>query len=94
MSAICYDVRLDEVRFFIMTSEEIKALLEQRFADAELQVESDGYHAQVRIVSDEFSGLNQVKRQQMVYAVLNEKITDGSLHAVMMKLQTPDEVSI
>lgn len=74
-----------------MTSEEIKSLLQTGFASAEIEVNSDGYHAQVVIVSDVFEGLTTLKRQQKVYAVLNDKIADGSLHAVMMKLYTPEQ---
>lgn len=74
-----------------MTSDEIKSLLIKSFAGATIEVNSDGYHAQVVIISDEFEGLNTLKRQQKVYAVLNDKIADGSLHAVMMKLYTPEQ---
>ena len=74
-----------------MTSDEIKALLDGHFADAQIEVQSDGYHAQVVIVSPVFEGLNAVKKQQLVYAALNEKIADGSLHAVNMKLFTPEQ---
>lgn len=74
-----------------MTSDEIKELLVASFEDAIIDVNSDGYHAQVVIVSNEFEGLNTLKRQQRVYAVLNDKIADGSLHAVVMKLYTPEQ---
>lgn len=74
-----------------MTSEDIKKLLEVGFPQAEIEVQSDGYHAQVVIISEVFEGLSPVKRQQQVYAVLNDKIADGSLHAVVMKLYTPEQ---
>lgn len=71
-----------------MNSEEITALLKPHFLGAQLEVESDGRHAQVVIVSDVFEGLGPVKRQQLVYAVLNEHIASGALHAVQMQLFT------
>ncbi len=74
-----------------MTSDEIKALLEPHFPEAQIDVQSDGYHAQVAIVSALFEGLGPVKRQQLVYAALNDNIADGSLHAVNMKLYTPEQ---
>lgn len=74
-----------------MTSGEIKSLLQISFEQAVIEVNSDGYHAQVVIVSDVFEGLSALKRQQKVYAALNDKIADGSLHAVMMKLYTPEQ---
>ncbi len=74
-----------------MTSDEIKALLEPHFPQAQIEVKSDGYHAQVVIISAVFDGLGPVKRQQLVYAALNDNIADGSLHAVNMKLYTPEQ---
>jgi acid stress-induced BolA-like protein IbaG/YrbA len=72
-----------------MQFEEIQALLAAKFPDAHIEVSGDGYHYDVLIVSEQFAGLMPVKKQQLVYAVLNDKIVDGSLHAVNMKLFTP-----
>lgn len=72
-----------------MQCAEIKLLLEPHFRNAEIEVSSDGYHFDVLIVSDIFQGLTPVRKQQLVYAAINDKITDGSLHAVNMKLFTP-----
>ena len=54
-------------------------------------VGGDGRHFEITIVSSHFEGQRPVKKQQMVYAVLNEKIADGVIHAVMMKTLTPAE---
>ncbi len=54
-------------------------------------VGGDGRHFEITIVSSHFEGHRPVKKQQMVYAVLNEKIADGVIHAVMMKTLTPAE---
>lgn len=67
----------------------IKSLIQASFADAHIEVTTDGYHYDVLIVSKAFEGLTPVKRQQLVYATINDKITDGSMHAVNMKLFTP-----
>jgi acid stress-induced BolA-like protein IbaG/YrbA len=48
------------------------------------QVEGDGYHYHVTIVSDLFVGKPKVARQQWVYAKLKDYITSGQLHAVNM----------
>ena len=58
---------------------------------ADVSVDTDGYYYNFSVVSNTFEGLNQVKRQQMVYAALNDLIADGSLHAVNIKTQTPEE---
>jgi acid stress-induced BolA-like protein IbaG/YrbA len=42
-------------------------------------------------VSSAFAGLARVRRQQAVYACIQQVIADGSLHAVTMRVLTPDE---
>jgi acid stress-induced BolA-like protein IbaG/YrbA len=71
--------------------QEIKCLLEAGMATEHVTVSGDGYHHEVLVVSPAFDGLRLVKRQQMVYAVLNAHIADGSLHAINMKTLTPAE---
>ena len=67
-----------------------QVLTEQLAAEAVL-VGGDGRHFEITVVSSHFEGQRPVKKQQLVYAVLNEKIADGTIHAVMMKTLTPDE---
>ncbi len=67
---------------------EIKALLEPHFEDALIEISGDGSHYDLLIVSDAFEGLMPVKKQQLVYAAINDQIADGSMHAVNMKLFT------
>ena len=56
-----------------------------------VQVEGDGYHYQLTIVSNAFLGKSKVARQQWVYAKLQDYITTGSLHALSMKTWTKEE---
>jgi acid stress-induced BolA-like protein IbaG/YrbA len=70
---------------------EIKSLLESGFSNALVEVTGEGSHFNLRIVSDDFEGLRAVKKQQMVYAIINDKIADGSMHAVNMQLFTEKE---
>ncbi len=74
-----------------MDSEEIHQLLTSGLDDCEVQLEADGNKVSVLLVSPSFEGLNRVKRQQLVYKILNEKISSGEIHAVMMKTLTPSE---
>lgn len=71
--------------------EQIQALIEQHIDTQELRVDGDGSHFQVIVVSDSFSGLNAVKKQQMVYAAVNEHIESGAIHALTIKAYTPAE---
>jgi acid stress-induced BolA-like protein IbaG/YrbA len=74
-----------------MTPDEVKALLLAHLQDCEIEVEGQGNHFQVCAVGDVFEGLNPVKRQQMIYAALNEKIADQTIHAVTIKTYTSAE---
>lgn len=50
-------------------------------------------HFNLMIVSEEFEGKSRVERQRMVNNLLSEAFSSG-LHAISLKLLTPDEVSI
>ena len=39
-------------------------------------------HFKVTIVSDQFSGVRSVKRHQMIYALLQEEMQPGKVHAL------------
>jgi len=54
-------------------------------------VQGDGQHFEAVIVSSEFVGLNRVKRQQRINAVLKTRFDSGELHALSMKTLTPEE---
>jgi acid stress-induced BolA-like protein IbaG/YrbA len=71
--------------------EEIKKLIENEINASELRVDGDGSHYQVVIVSEQFEGLRSVKKQQMVYAAVNEHIASGEIHALTIKAYTPEE---
>ncbi|WP_436970323.1 BolA family protein [Microbulbifer spongiae] len=56
-----------------------------------MNVAFEGSHLVVTVVSSAFEGLTRLKKQQLVYAALSEKIADGTLHAVQMQTLTPEE---
>lgn len=56
-----------------------------------LAVEGDGHHFSALIVSQEFDGLNRVKRQQRINAILKARFDSGELHALSMQTLTPAE---
>lgn len=72
----------------MVSNEQVKSSLEAAFPNAIVDVDGDGYHYQITVVSDKFSGLNRVKRQQEIYAVLNPFIASGELHAISAKTLT------
>ncbi|MCP8900181.1 BolA family protein [Gilvimarinus xylanilyticus] len=76
-----------------MQAEQIQALVESAIADSQAQVQIEGNHVHLRVVSPAFAGQSPVKKQQMVYAVLNDKIATGEIHAVHMQTLTPEEAA-
>lgn len=75
-----------------MDAKLIQELLQVQFSSGSIEVAGGDGKYQVAIVSDTFDGLNQVKRQQAVYKVLNEHIASGAIHAVTMRLKTTTEI--
>ncbi|WKD50766.1 BolA/IbaG family iron-sulfur metabolism protein [Microbulbifer spongiae] len=74
-----------------MQPDEIKALIEGQIPESNVNVAFEGSHLVVTVVSSAFEGLTRLKKQQLVYAALSEKIADGTLHAVQMQTLTPEE---
>ena len=76
-----------------MDVDQISLLLTSRFENSTVRVREDGGHYHITLVSEEFSGMRKVNRQQLVYQVLSEYITGGIIHAVVFNTHTPDEWS-
>ncbi len=74
-----------------MGTDELKQILESRLDDCEVQVTGDGNHFDLVVIGDVFEGMRAVKKQQLVYATINEEIASGSVHAVNMKIFTKVE---
>jgi len=74
-----------------MQSDKVKQLLESAIAGCDVQVDINGSHFNLVVISDTFEGVRPLKRQQMVYAALSAQISDGSIHAVNMKTFTQAE---
>lgn len=66
-------------------------LVEQALAGAQAEITGDGSKFEARVVSDEFEGLSTLKRHKMVYAVLDEHIKSGAIHALTIKAFTQAE---
>ncbi len=75
----------------MISNEELQQILIASGDVDHAQVEGDGYHYELTIVSDAFLGLSRVARQQWVYARLHEYIVSGQLHAINMKTWTKTE---
>ena len=74
-----------------MVSEELKVLLENELPGCYSQVDTKGSHFNILVVSGLFDGKRAIQRQQMIYAVLEEFISSGAIHAINMKLFSEEE---
>ena len=55
-----------------------------------LEVRGDGAHFEAIVVSPRFAGLSRVRRHQLVYAALGERMRE-EIHALSMKTFSPEE---
>lgn len=74
-----------------MDAQQISDLIKEQLPAQEVKVQGEGNKFDLLIVSEVFEGLNAVKKQQAVYALLNDAIASGELHAVTMQTLTPAE---
>ena len=74
-----------------LSEQQIGDLVRAAIPDARVRVGGDGYHVELEVVSDAFSGLRPVQRQQKVYGALGEVIRSGALHAVNIRALTEAE---
>ena len=75
----------------MLDPKQIESWIAAELACEHLSVDGDGHHFAALIVSTEFTGLNRVKRQQRVNAILKPRFDTGELHALSMQTLTPDE---
>ena len=74
-----------------MEAQQIQQLVEQGLTGSSVHVEGGSGKYHLSAVSDAFEGLNVVKRNQLIYGMLNEHIASGAIHAITMDLKTTTE---
>jgi acid stress-induced BolA-like protein IbaG/YrbA len=74
-----------------MHPEEIKQIIESDLEGSKATVTADGNKYEATVISNAFEGLSPVKKHQLVYAILNEHIASGVIHALSIKAYTPAE---
>lgn len=76
----------------VITPIELTAFIRKALPDAEVQIyDRTGTHDHynVRIVSRGFSGMSPLDQHRLVYKALDEPLSDGRLHAIELKTETP-----
>ena len=74
-----------------MSPSDIEDLLTRELTGCEINIDGGDGKFKLSIIGDVFEGLNAVKRQKMIYKILNAHIQSGAIHAVTMQLQTVAE---
>lgn len=74
-----------------MIADVVRERLEAALTGADVQVDGDASRMTIVVVSDHFEGVARVKKQQLVYAAINDLIAAGELHAVTIRALTPGE---
>ena len=72
-------------------NQEIEGAVTAGIEGARVTAVVDGNRAEITVISDRFDSLSRVRKQQMVYACIEEYISDGRLHAVTIRALTPEE---
>ncbi len=76
-----------------ISNEAVEKLITSAIPGAEVTVSGDGYKYETTVISQDFEGLNKVKRHQLVYAAVNSAITSGELHALTITALTTEEAA-
>jgi len=76
-----------------MDIDELRTVLSSGLGDCDIDIQMDGNKISLSLIADIFAGLSRVKRQQLVYSLLNDMIASGAIHAVTMRTVTPEEQS-
>lgn len=68
------------------------AILQAAFPQAvKIDAVNEGNKFEVLIADDSFAGKRLVQRQQAIYALFNEHIASGTIHALTIHALTPEE---
>ena len=74
----------------MVNPQSIEASITAGIACDHCQVSGDGQHFEAVIVSAAFDGLTRIRRHQLVYAALGDRMRE-EIHALSMKTLTPAE---
>lgn len=75
----------------VISMEAVVARIEKELPGAAIDIEGADCNFTVTIISDEFSGLLPLKRQQRVLDVFADVFASGELHALTIKAFTAQE---
>jgi stress-induced morphogen len=71
---------------------ELKSLIETALpgASATLIDQGGGDHLAAEVVAPQFAGVPRLAQHRMVYAAVQHRIDDGSIHALALRTRAPE----
>ncbi|KAF0712872.1 uncharacterized protein FWK35_00022088, partial [Aphis craccivora] len=76
---------------FNMDNKKIISILNQKLNLEQIYVTGDNNHIKIIAIGDIFKGVNQVKRQQIIYKPLIDMILEKKIHALSITTYTKEE---
>ena len=77
-----------------MDTKTLKELINNLLHCDMLQIEGDGHHFFIRVVSSAFIGLSRLERHRLIKAGLSQELASNELHALsIVQAATPAEIS-
>ncbi|TDT43235.1 acid stress-induced BolA-like protein IbaG/YrbA [Halospina denitrificans] len=74
-----------------MQAEDVRERLASALPDCQIEVQNDGNKFLVIAIGERFNDLSRVRRQQLIYAELNDLLAEGTIHALTIRAMTPEE---
>jgi len=74
-----------------MQAQEVKQIIESQLEGCQVITAGEGCDFQITVIGEMFAGLSPVKKQQSVYACLQDQIASGAIHAITIKTYTPEQ---
>ncbi|MGI8504203.1 MAG: BolA family protein [Hassallia sp.] len=77
----------------MISPQQVEAMIKAELPDAQVQVQDltgGGDHYQVTVVSSQFAGKGLVQQHQLIYAALQQAMSNDSIHALALKTYTPE----
>lgn len=74
-----------------MEKSEVVEKIKQVLPDAQVEVDGADCSFSALVISDQFTGMLPVKRQQLVLGCFSDLLSTGELHALSVKAHTPTE---
>jgi stress-induced morphogen len=72
--------------------DELTQMIETALPGAAVQIvdQGGGDHLAASIVAPQFAGKSLIQQHRMVYAAVQERFDDGSIHALALKTRAPE----